>query len=509
MSPEQLARYRMWQPLLLGIVASMGFWAGLKVRVPQYPGEPVRSSTPLPADQGQKIQDVVSYVQAHYADSVNLSQQVDNAISSYVTQLNPYAEYLSSEQMLVYGNILSGKVSSVGMELLLVDSNLYALNVSPDGPAAKLGIRNGDQFDRLDGWEAPFAFDAIASRLDEIAKAKRDSIVFRLADHKRAGNEVRILRFEEQQQPSLSNAFPLDEATCYLAVRLFTKGVYREFMQALEACVSSRGRQNIVIDLRGNRGGMVGEAASILNQFVKNKGELLFLTRGFHAGEREYLSLGNAFFELDRIAVLTDSVTASAAELFAQVLRRRRGAVIVGDTTYGKDAVLETFRLGDGSAIVIPVSRYLVSRKPDYEQGHRDTASVGDAHSNPGFQQKSGARLVPDSTLLPANPDEVLSVEVQKAIDAEVARGFSFFQYLVRNDINKIFADKRIGDRILTAYEQLDPTIQQDLKYTHFETRFRYRLCRWLFGRESEQSARLERDPVVKAAMSLLKQPKL
>ncbi len=101
------------------------------------------------------------------------------------------------------------------------------------------------------------------------------------------------------------------------------------------------------------------------------------------------------------------------------------------------------------------------------------------------------------------------SEETAQRIDAEVARGFSFFQYLVRNDINKIFADKRIGDRILTAYEQLDPTIQQDLKYTHFETRFRYRLCRWLFGRESEQSARLERDPVVKAAMSLLKQPKL
>ncbi|MCC6754178.1 MAG: hypothetical protein IT266_09385 [Saprospiraceae bacterium] len=509
MSPEQLARYRMWQPLLLGIVASLGLWAGLKVRVPQYPGEPVGNSIPLPADQGQKIQDVVSYVQAHYADSVDLIHHVEQAISAYLRQLDPYAEYLSSEQMLVYGNTLAGKAYSLGMELLLVDSTLYALNVIPDGPAAKIGIRNGDRFDLLDDWEAPFAMDLVSGRLDEIVNGRRDSIAFRLSDRKRLGNEVRILRFEELQQPAVSNAFPLDEETCYLGVRLFTKGVYREFMQAFEDCTDGGRRRNIVIDLRGNRGGMVSEAASLLNQFVKHKGELLFLSRGFHAPEREYLALGNAFFQFDRVAVLTDSATASAAELFAHALRRTRGALVVGDTTYGKDEVLETFRLGDGSAIVIPVSRFQVSRFPEAGKDSLDPAMVGEASAKPRPTQQAGARLVPDSTVRYDNQDGAFPEEVQQAIDAEVARGFSFFQYLVRSDVQKIFVDNRIDDRIRIAYEQLDANLQTGLEYSHFETRFRFTLCRWLFGRKAEQSARLERDPVVKAALGLLKKQKL
>jgi len=339
-------------------------------------------STDSPALDAELIAEALEILGERYVDDEALSVHnlTEGAIRGIVAALGDegHTEYLTPDEYAVAQQALDGRVVGIGVVLDQRSSAPLIISVIDGSPADRSGLRAGDIISSVDGTET--------SRLplDDLADLVRGqagtSVRLGIERHGEAGRlEFRIAREDVEVEPASWAMVPGSEVAVVRIVQ-FSLAAGQRAREAIEAAVAV-GAAGIVLDLRGNPGGLVDEAVDVAAAFLD--GGVAYQEQGRDGPPRQVaIPSGRALAADIPLIVLVDYATASSAEILAAALRDGGRAAIVGQQTFGTGTVLNTFDLSDGSALKVGVLLWLtphgeavfrVGITPDHEV----TASPG------------------------------------------------------------------------------------------------------------------------------------
>ncbi|HEY6900599.1 MAG TPA: S41 family peptidase, partial [Puia sp.] len=248
-------------------------------------------------------------------------------------------------------------------------------NVLAGGPSEKAGLRVGDKFIKVD--DSVVAGNGITNeRIRKFLRGPGSSQVKVTLLRVGEGNtprQVSILR-GTIPIPSVDVAYMINKETGYIRINKFSETTHGEFVQALQK-LQTQGLQRLILDLRGNGGGILQEAIEIADDFLDDQ-KLIVFTVGARSPRAEYHCRREGPFEKGKLALLTDEGTASASEVLTGALQDWDRASIIGRRTFGKGLVQEQYQLSDGAALRLTIARYYTptgrSIQKPYDKGHDD-----------------------------------------------------------------------------------------------------------------------------------------
>lgn len=302
-----------------------------------------------------KVEEVISNVIDRYVDTVNQSEITDFAIKSMLSHLDPHSTYLPASKVPRETEQMQGNFVGIGIEYSLIDDSLMVVSPIIDGPSEKAGILGGDRLIGLNGRE----FRSEELRADSLSKLLRGS----------AGTELTIMIYRPSSKSkfsvnvirkeipiySINAAFLLNDTTGFIKINRFAQKTPNEFKEATSLMIQ-KGANNIIIDVRGNPGGLLSSVESICNDFL-SKGDTILSTK--RQNDIDYkIADGSGDFKSIPVSILVDRNSASASEILAGTLQDNDRATIIGRRTFGKGLVQAVIPLQDKSRINLTIAKY-------------------------------------------------------------------------------------------------------------------------------------------------------
>lgn len=305
-------------------------------------------------EKRKPVQEIMDLIKDRYVDAVNIDSLADTAIQAILSKLDPHTVYIPASELQEVNDDIAGKFYGVGIEFTILDDTINVTSVLKDGPGDKAGVQIGDQFLKIGDSVATgktINGDKVKSLLRGDRSTKINVVVLRAKQQK----VVTITR-DAIPVSSVDASYMIDNSIGYIRLNKFSTQTYREFMVALDA-LKKKGLQKLILDLRGNGGGVLEEAVEIADEFLEGD-KLITYTEGKHMDKKEYRCRRQGQFEKGDLVVLADEGTASASEILIGALQDWDRATIIGRRTYGKGLVQEQFDLSDNSALRLVVARY-------------------------------------------------------------------------------------------------------------------------------------------------------
>ena len=294
-------------------------------------------------------------------------QQAYGAAHGLVAAFNdPYTLFVEPAPREMERDELAGHFGGIGAYMTRNAAGDLIVTVMRDRPAAKSGVQDSDVLLEVDG--KPITKEM---PVDEIVALVRGDIGTKvtlklLRPGQTEPNTVAVTR-ERIETPSVEwRVLDKDKHIGYAHISLFGQRTSQE-LEAGIADLASQGVDKLVLDLRGNGGGLVDAAVDIVSQFIKDGQVLREVKRG--GQERFYPTKGvKGPAQAWELALLVDGGTASASEIVAGSLRDQKRAVLIGEKTYGKGSVQEVHELPDGSSLHVTVARWLTPNRTQIDK---------------------------------------------------------------------------------------------------------------------------------------------
>lgn len=305
-----------------------------------------------------KMMQTVNAVRNYYVDPIDLDTIYEKAIPSLLSELDPHSEYIPARLFNEVNESLEGEFDGIGIVFNAMTDTITVLNVVPQGPSFKAGVRSGDRILRID--DRDVAGQGIAQdSLVKLMRGKRGTKV-KLAIERQTLDElveVEVVR-DAIELHSIETAFMLDKEAGIGYVRLsqFARTSYDELREALRK-LRSEGLQKLIIDLRGNTGGFLDQAILIANEFLPAE-KLIVYTEDRHGNKQKEYSRGNGTSTDIGLAILVDETSASSSEILAGAIQDNDRGLVLGRRTFGKGLVQTQIPFADGSAVRLTVARY-------------------------------------------------------------------------------------------------------------------------------------------------------
>jgi carboxyl-terminal processing protease len=278
-----------------------------------------------------------------------------------------FTEYFSPESLEGFNQQIEGHFSGVGISVVPVKAGLRAVQVFPRSPAAEAGIEVGDTIVSVDG-------DTIAGESSSEATAKikgpeGTEVTVGVRDAKSSEvRQVHLVRAEVALPNVSSRVEKVDGRELgYIRMLSFSEGVSALLANAVRK-VEGEGAQGIVLDLRGNPGGLLDEAVLSASLFLP-KDEVVVSTDSRTQGHSVHKTVGGTLPKLP-LVLLIDRNSASAAEILAAALADDAGAPVVGTRSYGKGVFQEEKGLANGGALKITVGEYFTPKGVNLARSH-------------------------------------------------------------------------------------------------------------------------------------------
>lgn len=342
-------RLQVWLPLLFSLVMIFGMIIGFKLR------ENTAVTSFFKIAPRNVFQEVIDLVGLKYVDKVAVDTIGDKAIQNLLRQLDPHSVYIPASDLTLANDDLRGHFGGIGVEFQIFQDTVNVLNVLADGPSEKAGLQVGDKMIRVND---SIQIAGVRLQSEEIRKLLRGS--------RGSTVKVNVLRDNKPLSfviergiinvPSVDVAYMITPETGFIHINKFSESTYREFMTKLEM-LKAQNIKKLVLDLRGNGGGLLGQAVNIADEFL-DENKLVVYTEGAHVAKYEYRCKRDGLFEKGDLVVLVDESSASASEVLSGALQDWDRATIIGRRTFGKGLVQEQFSLSDGSALRLTVARY-------------------------------------------------------------------------------------------------------------------------------------------------------
>ncbi len=340
-------------PILFSIVLIIGIFLGMKLI-------PVRTADnnffSINLKKYNKINDVIYYIENSYVDSVDKEEMMEKGIIGMLENLDPHSQYISVEDFNEINDPLHGNFEGIGVQFRMLKDTITVITPIPGGPSEKAGILAGDRIVIIEGElvaGVKFPEDEVKKRLKGEKDTKVNISVYRWG-------EKNLLDFTITRGViptfSVDIAYIVKDSIGYIKVSTFSETTYEEFLEAMEK-LQDQGMNKLILDLRGNSGGLLNEAISMADEFLP-KGELIVYTEGENRSSDYAFAKKKGLYEENPLIVLIDESSASASEIIAGAIQDNDRGTIVGRRSYGKGLVQEQLGLIDGSAIRLTVSRY-------------------------------------------------------------------------------------------------------------------------------------------------------
>lgn len=300
----------------------------------------------------------------NYYEDIDKEKMLDTALDAMLNYLGDnYTTYLNDEQRKDLESRLSGTYEGIGIQ---IESGAVA-KVIKNSPAEEAGIAVGDKFLKIDGKDATNYSDKDIVVLIRNSNKEKVTLVM-----DRDGQELTFeVKLGTLTDASISYNMVTDSDIGYIKIDIFSRTLTKQMEDALEE-LNQNGMKRLIIDLRDNSGGYLDVATSTASLFLE-KGKLIYSLQDKDKKEDYYDETEN---KTDYpIVILLNHNSASASEILAAALKDSYGAIFVGETSYGKGKVQQTYELEDGSLAKYTSAKWLrpngscidgVGLKPDY-----------------------------------------------------------------------------------------------------------------------------------------------
>ena len=348
-----------------------------------------------------------------YVDSLEVGRIEREGVDAMLEALDPYTVYVPEEEQEDFRMMLSNTYGGIGAVIYKadVDGNVLINEPYADSPAAKAGLRCGDEIETIDG-ETTHGLTSQQSS-DKMRGKPGTTVVFRVKKLRggptwQAGEviEVPVTR-ERIALPSIEYVDMINDRDGYILMTKFTEGVGQGIRDAYFT-LKKKGMKRLVLDLRSNGGGLMNEAVNIVSLFVP-RGSVVVTSKGRAAGSEQVYKTTSDPVDLDiPIVVLVDSGSASASEIVSGALQDLDRATIIGTRTYGKGLVQSIRPLPyDGQLKVTTAKYYTPSgrcvqaidyshRNEDGSVGHIPDSLTHEFKTLHGRTVRDGGGITPD-----------------------------------------------------------------------------------------------------------------
>jgi carboxyl-terminal processing protease len=306
-------------------------------------------------------QDVLKDNYFHEPDQGQLD---DAAIEGMVDDLkkrydDKFSHYFTADQLEEFNAATSGRFSGVGLTVTEVPRGLRVASVFPDTPSEKAGLQAGDLIVAVDGKSiAGVSSDVSTAR---IKGPQGTDVTLRVVPADGSKPHDVTLERSDIRVPAAEGTMIRDadgDKVAYVQFHTFSEGAHGELRSEVER-LYRQGAQGLVLDMRGNGGGLLNEAVLSASIFL-DEGENVVSTKSRTQGDKDYPAVGGAI-EPKPTVVLTNRDTASAAEILTAALQQNDLADVVGTRTYGKGTFQELLNLPDGGALDLTIGEYLTA----------------------------------------------------------------------------------------------------------------------------------------------------
>ncbi|WP_299486705.1 S41 family peptidase [uncultured Allomuricauda sp.] len=350
----------------------------------------------------------------NYVDETNPAELMDSAIKNMLDELDPYTRFLNEQDVEAYKINNAGEYSGIGALVRSYESKLVIVEPYKDYPADKAGLKAGDEIIKIGDIKVS-DFDDNASELLKGANNTSVDITFvrqgqtKTATLKREGVEVDAVPFYDM----------IDDNTGYIVLSKFNRKASSQTKSAIQD-LKGKGAEKLVLDLRGNPGGLLTEAINVTNLFV-DKGELIVTTKSKVKKFNQEYKTKNQPEDLDiPLVVLVNGRSASASEIVSGGLQDLDRAVIMGARSFGKGLVQRPLKLTYGTQLKVTISRYYTpSGRCIQSLDYWNRDNEGNAVRNTDFKEfttRNGRRVQDGGGVMP--DIEIASLKSNTLIDA-------------------------------------------------------------------------------------------
>ena len=353
-----------------------------------------------------------------YVDSLEVSRIERAGIDAMLEALDPYTVYVPEEEQEDFQMMLSGSYGGIGAIIYKpdLDGNVVINEPYAGSPAVKAGLQCGDEIVSIDGEST---HGLTSSQSSEKMRGKPGTTVLfrvkklRAGEYWQAGEVIAVPVVRERiVLPSIPYSGMLDDETGYILVEKFTEGV-AQTMRDCARSLKKKGMKRLVIDLRGNGGGLLSEAVNMVGLFVP-RGSVVVTSKGRTASSNSTYRTSNEPFDVNLpLIVMVDSGTASASEIVSGALQDYDRATVIGTRTYGKGLVQSIRQLPYDGQLKLTTAKYYTPsgrcvqaidyshRNEDGSVGHIPEELTHTFKTTHGRTVRDGGGITPDHIVQP------------------------------------------------------------------------------------------------------------
>ncbi|HWP83718.1 MAG TPA: S41 family peptidase [Terriglobia bacterium] len=463
------------------------------------------------------MSNVLHSVQQEYADPVDVQHVIYNgAIPGMLARLDPHSLFFDPKRFAQLREEQRGRYYGVGMSLISVNGKTMVMAPFFGSPAHKAGLRPGDEIIKADDTSTE---NMPMSQVADLLKGPRGTTV-RITVRREGTPEP--LQFvvvrDEIPRPSVDRAFEIAPGVGYIRITNFGETTSEELQAKLRE-LNAQDLNGIVIDLRGNGGGLLAQGVAVAEMFLQ-RGQVIVSHRGRRSPEKQYTATRNNRGTSVPLVVLINRLTASAAEIVSGAIQDHDRGLIVGEPSFGKGLVQTVYPLSDNAGLALTTAKYytpsgrLIQRNYtgvslyDYQYQKEGGRAVQTEmkRTDAGRTVYGGGGITPDVEL----PETKLN-----SFQQSLVRENAFFNFSRRflGEVKTVPKDFEVDSAVLDRFRQFLMAEKIDFSesdlaanLTFIKERIKEEVVLSVFG--MEEAGRLEAmaDPQIQKAIELLPQ---
>jgi len=341
-------------PIVFALLLIIGIYIGLKINVEGGRGSFLQHA--ITNHNNSKIDNILDYIEQQYVDTINKKLLVENTLRDMLQNLDPHSAFISAEELSATNEPLKGNFDGIGIEFNIINDTIRVIAAISGGPSEAVGIIAGDKIVKIEGKIAAGVKIANKDVMDKLRGEGGTQVTVSI--ERRGVKKLLEVTITRGKIPiySIDVAYMLTPDIGYVKISRFAEKTYDEYMEAYKK-LTALGMKKLVLDLRGNPGGLLNTAVDLTDEFLE-KGKQIVYTEGRSHAKKVHKATATGSFEKNELIVLIDEGSASASEIVAGAIQDNDRGTIIGRRSFGKGLVQEQSEFPDGSAIRLTIARY-------------------------------------------------------------------------------------------------------------------------------------------------------
>ena len=304
-------------------------------------------------DQLRLFADALEIIQEQHVEEVDTRKLIHGALRGMLASLDPHSQFMDPDLFRELQIQTRGYFGGLGMVVTMKDNFLTVISPLEGTPASRAGIKAKDIIIKIG--DEPTKDMILMEAVKKLRGPKGTPVTITVIRNRERLPEITLIR-EIIELPIIQEARIIEEGIGYIHLVSFREDTARELGEALRK-LEGEGMEALILDLRGNAGGLLGAAVNVADKFLP-PGKKIVSTRGrAGANRRDYFAREEPYTNYP-LVVLVDGASASASEIVAGAIQDGNRGIIIGTETFGKASVQTLIPLGDGSVLRLTTAKY-------------------------------------------------------------------------------------------------------------------------------------------------------